>query len=192
MPGDQLAPQFQKPVPPSRSLCAAPPQISLVGDMWGLCLSALESDNAEFGRIIDTVACKRRTRDTAGEKTFDSFRGKDGKTKVRERCFTKTGIQTVAEHYAVSMALRRDDDLRIDRRETARMRLGADGRMTGKRSQPKLVKVYVDPDWSLFDEIVALMNAADASASATAAPAASPEMPSAEDAPQYYVRQKRR
>ena len=96
---------------------------------------------------------------------------------------SKTAIQTVGEHWAAAQALRRDVDLRIDVRETVRMRLGVDGRETKKRSGPKLVSLYVDPEATLFDEFIRLIDAKTGAASA---------VPTGDADASFFVRQKRR
>ena len=128
---------------------------------------------------------KRKTHD-AGGNTYDVVNpsnGSEGPSRLRARSMTKTAIQTVGEHWAATQALRRDEDLRIDVRETVRMRLGADGRLTKKRTNPKLVSVFVDPDATVFDEFIALVNAKLGAAS---------EAPVEEAVPAFFVRQKRR
>ena len=149
-----------------------PRQIVMLGDTWGACISGLESNNAELGRIIDRTAMRRQGRDMEHGRTFDLMQARPGRDvegpTVRVRKCSKTGIQTVGEHWAATQAMRRDEDLRVESRETVRMKLGVDGRMTKKRVADKLVKVFVDPDLSVFDALIELINAKNQSTGAVA------------------------
>ena len=133
---------------PHRLLHKGTRQIAKEGDLWVKSTSALEANQAEMGRTLDAVSSRRRSIDQGDEKTRTTVlcRDCDGteSTKVVEAKVQSSMAMTAAKHFTAAGAFREDEDNRILQRGTQRLVLGAEGRSTAPRTNPKYVKLPVD------------------------------------------------
>ena len=135
---------------PHRLLHKGTRQLASCGDLWRKSTSALEANQAEMGRTLDAVSSRRRGVDQGDERTTTIKEFSSGEVGPSSRLIAakveSSMAMTAAKHFTAAAALRDDDENRILQRGTQRLILGAEGRSTAPRSNPKHVKLPVDPD----------------------------------------------
>jgi hypothetical protein len=147
---------------PHRLLHKGTRQVATYGDLWVKSTSALEANQAEMGRTLDAVSSRRRSIDQGDEKTSTVVVCKDcdgnDSTKVVKAKVTSSMAMSAAKHFTAAGAFREDVDNRIMQRGTQRLVLGAEGRSTAPRTNPKFVKLPVDLDASSVSEFVSYIS----------------------------------
>jgi hypothetical protein len=138
---------------PHRLLHQGTRQIAEFGDLWRKSTSALEANQAEMGRTLDQVSSRRRSVDQGDERTHTVVICKPcatavapSTTKVVDAKVESSMAMTAAKHFTAAAAFRGDEENRILQRGTQRLVLGAEGRSTAPRTNPKYDKLPVDRD----------------------------------------------
>ena len=141
-----------KSVVPHRILHKGTKQIAEDGDLWCKSTAALEANQAELGRTLDKVTCRRVSCDAGtGETTKrqrrvkpESDSGSDmSEAEVEPEVVTesfscsKGMAYTGMQHFIAAQGFRMDEENRLHMREDDALVLGPDARATSKRRLPK-------------------------------------------------------
>lgn len=143
------------------------------GDLWARSTSALEANQAEIGRTLDKVSCKRRSIDRDDQVTLRPVHVKTEENvlenidvsksvDVSKMKVTAAMATSAAKHFIATQAYDADVEKAIEMREIVSLNLGLEGRLSKKRSLPKLNQssVHVDPNANTFDHFLSLMQPA--------------------------------
>ena len=100
--------------------------------------------------MADRTACKRIHADVGEQttKTTKAFKVSHGPTNIIQKKVSTTMCSSTAERLCANHELHQNDDMAIPMRDRSRMRLAPEaggGRVTAKRTAPKLNGIVVDP-----------------------------------------------
>jgi hypothetical protein len=130
--------------------------ITTKGNDWVKSTSALEANQAEMGRTLDKVTCRRRGIDDGQEQhTFRAKKAKDGHEVLQSFKVSKGMAASAASRLIGSQNYQRDDENVVRKRSTDRLLLG--GRTTSPRTGTKLRRLAPDPRATAVAEFMKLM-----------------------------------
>eukprot|EP00965_Chrysotila_dentata_P238691 6202662-Pleurochrysis_carterae.AAC.2 len=114
-----------------------------VGDLWNYSLGALESYNADAGRVADRTGCKRISADENSDvtRTTCPLKVKEGPARVVKMKVATAVCSSIANRLVAARTLNHDEDLAIPMRTQTRIALAPEsggGRATAVRAAPKL------------------------------------------------------
>ena len=135
---------------PHRLLFKGTRQIAEEGDLWVKSTAALEANQAEMGRTLDQVSSRRRHIDQGEERTrTNKMMSKDSdEHRVVEAKVVGGMAMSASRHFIATQAFRGDEENRILQRQSNRLVLGAEARSTAPRTNPKFIRMPVDPNAS--------------------------------------------
>jgi hypothetical protein len=131
--------------------------ITTNGNDWIKSTSALEANQAEVGRTLDKVTCRRTGIDHDKEqRTFRSKKSEGGQQEKLESYKVSKGMAcSAASHVIASQNYRRDEENCVRKRSNDNLILHA--RSTSPRTGPKLRKLAVDSTATAMSEFIKLM-----------------------------------
>jgi hypothetical protein len=132
--------------------------IATKGKDWIKSTSALEANQAEVGRTLDRVTCRRTGIDEGeGERTFRAKKSKEGNDVLQSYSVSKGMASSCAEHYIASQNYQRDTENAVRKRATDRLLLEPQGRSTAPRAGDKLRRLASSPSATAMGEFIKLM-----------------------------------
>jgi hypothetical protein len=133
--------------------------ITTNGNDWRKSTSALEANQAEVGRTLDKVTCRRRGVDEGeDELTYRATTPTGGGVTGLQSYKVSTGMAvSCAKHYIASQNYQRDDENAVRKRSSTSLLHEVGGRSTSPRTCPKLRRLAADPSATAMSEFLKLM-----------------------------------